>query len=361
MSDGQQVVQAARDAGAEAVGIAGHERLSGPPSFDPRYLLPGARAVVSVMVSFDGQVVMDYLSRQDPQARQRMQAHEVSLYRRLHHIAGQVTSTLEKLGYSASFDEPNLDYRYKRSRANRAIPTTLRQRFIDWMAERGGQPLKRALVARLPDSLLSGGSWRLTPTLSHRYAALAAGTGVMGWSGNVLHPDHGARVLYHSVVTDAPLQSTPLSSQDLCSSCRLCSWVCQGGFIHARRQETVSVGGRTHTHNRKAHNLRCIFVCGGLTGQNRHPGWSTWCEGRIKLADDDEDLARQWIQVARRSLGLGDHTARALADLSYLSEYGYIRNPEDRFAPTCGNCQHVCAGSREERVRLYRLILGRDV
>jgi epoxyqueuosine reductase QueG len=362
-ADTRHVMRAAREAGAEAVGVAGAERLSGPPSFDPTYLLPGARAVVSVMVSYDDEVVEAYLRRQDPTAHARMQAHERALYRGLHRVAGAVARALQAHGFRTAFCEPNLDYRYKRRLAHRAAPAWLRQGLVDWLAGPdllpGERRIKRTLAARLPEAALSGGSWHLTPTLSHRYAALAAGTGVMGWSGNVLHPQRGARVLYHSVVTDAPLSSTLQLEAELCAGCKLCTRVCQGGFVEASEATRVVVGGRTWVHNRRPHNLRCVFVCGGITGQSRYPGWSTWSEGRFELADDDRELPTQWVRLAREHLGRGTPTARALADLAHHSEHGFVLRGRARFAPTCGFCQLVCAGERRARVRAYRLVLGR--
>jgi len=256
--------------------------------------------------------------------------------------------------------EPNLDYRYKRKAGYWRVPPAVRQALLDRMATDGPsplRPLKRALVKRLPSRLFGAGSFRLTPTFAHRYGAVAAGIGALGWSGNVLHPRYGARVLYHSVITDAPLSPDPMADGTSCDGCRICTKVCQGGYMHPTREDSVTIGGVRRVHTAKANNLRCILVCGGLTGQSRDARWSTWSPGRFRLPASDDALPGLWVQVARASLGRDNHYSRALAGLQYHVDHGYLHKREERFSVTCGNCQFVCAPSLAERKRLYRRIL----
>lgn len=346
----------AREHGADAVGLTGVNRLGSLPSMDPTYLLAGARSVVSVMVAYDPGITERYLGKQD---RVAMQRHETERYRRLDAIARAVAAVIRRRGYEAAVTEPNLDYRYKHHAAYRAVPPVLRQGLVDWLASRGStasRRLKQAMVARLPDSPLAGGSFRLTPTFSHRYGAVAAGIGALGWSGNVLHPRYGARVLYHSIITDAVLTPDPMLTDTPCDACRICTRVCQGGFMDPRQEDSVVIGGTRFVHTKKAHNLRCIFVCGGLTGQSGDQRWSTWSPGRIRLPESDAELPRLWQQVARASLGRRNHYSRTLAALQYHADHGFLRKAEDRLPTTCGNCQLVCAPSRPERKALYRRI-----
>ncbi len=352
-----RIKQLARSAGAQDAGLTGVDRLGGLPSMDASYLLPGARSVVSLMVAHDADIVERYLAKQD---RMAMQRHETELYRRLDRIARSVAVFLEEQGFRTAVPEPNLDYRYKRKAAYRRVPPRVRQGLTDWLARDAPtalRPLKRALVARLPEQLLSGGSFRLIPTFSHRYGAVAAGIGALGWSGNVLHPRFGARVLYGSVLTDAVLTPDPMLEETPCDGCRICTAVCQGGFMDPKRQDSVVIGGRRSHHNKKASNLRCIFVCGGLTGQSRHARWSTWSPGRIELPESDGELPDLWQRVARASLGHRNHYSQALANLQYHADHGYLRNTQERFVITCGYCQLVCAPSRQARKRLRRCIV----
>jgi len=344
--------------GATAVGFATVSRLPDLPSADPGYLLPGARSLVSVMVHHDPEIVARYLDGQDFEALQR---HETRLYRTLEEVARAVARLLRRRGHEAVAAEPNLDYRFKRKPAYRRVPHGLRQALVDWLASDARPPLAGA-KGRLARALYRGpmrvASWRLTPSFAHRYGAVAAGLGVPGWSGNVLHPDHGARVLFTTVLTSAELRSDGMLDEGLCDGCRLCARSCQSGYIDLREQDRVEIGGRTFVHNRKASNLRCILVCGGFTGQSRHRGWSTWSEGRVEVPEDDDALQRTWDELLRSRLGSRNHTTVNFANLVFHSEYGYVRKPEDRFETTCGFCQFVCAPTRSRRRGLYRAITG---
>ncbi len=354
----RELKRLARAGGADAVGIAAVDRLAdAPPSADASYLLAGARSVISLMVALDDGVVERYLAKED---RGAMQRHELERYVRLHAVARSVTRLLREAGHRVALTEPNLDYRYKRKAAYNAVPPAARQRALDWLAsDHTGAAglLKGAMLSRVPDALLNPG-FRLTPTFAHRYGAVAAGIGALGWSGNVLHPSHGARVFYHSVITDAVLAPDPMLEQSPCDGCRLCTKVCQGGFMDQREEDGVTIGGRRMVHSQRAHNLRCVFICGGLSGQSRDSRWSTWSSGRVRLPDDDDALPGLWQRMARASLGTRNHYSRTLADLQYHSDHGYSSRRQDRFKVTCGFCQHVCAPTRQRRKALYKVIVA---
>ena len=337
--------------GATAVGMASTSRLPRVPSADAEYLLPGARSLVSTMVHYDSDIVARYLAKEECEELQR---HETDLYRRLHEIARAVARLLRRSGYEAATTQPNLDYRYKDKPAYRWVPHPVKQRLVDWLAtDMPLAPAKQALVPLLYRGPLRVAGWRLVPSFSHRYGAVAAGLGLLGWSGNVLHPDHGARVLYTTVLTNAELPSDTMLQDGLCDGCRLCTRSCQSGYMHPSEADTIEIGGRTFEHNRKASNLRCILVCGGFSGQSRHKDWSTWCRGRVEIPDDDARLQDTWDQLMRTSLGRDNHASRAFANLAHHAEYGFVRKPEDRFQTTCGYCQFVCAPDRGQRDRLY--------
>ncbi|MBU0991942.1 MAG: hypothetical protein KJ737_05560 [Proteobacteria bacterium] len=132
--------------------------------------------------------------------------------------------------------------------------------------------------------------WRLTPSFSHRYGAVAAGIRNLGWSSNVLTPEFGANVMFNTVITDSPLESDPLLEGDLCDGCRICTRVCQVGMIHPKEKSQVIIGGKIFTHGRKGHNLRCILCCAGFTGQSKYKDRSTWSPGRITLPESDDQI-----------------------------------------------------------------------
>ena len=356
MSLERRIEELAREHGATAAGFAARERLPAVPSADPDFLLPGARSLVSIMVHYDAGIVADYLAKRDAEA---LRVHELALYRRLHDGAGAVATLLESEGHAAVAAQANLDYRYKRKPAYRWVPQGPRQALVDWLARDGRQGLgwaKRAFARSLYRGPMRVSSWRLTPSFAHRYAAVAAGLGTIGWSGNVLHPDHGARVLFNTVLTNAELAQSAMLDATLCDGCRLCASACQSGFIRTREADRVSVGGREQVHNRKASNLRCVMVCGGFSGQSRDLGWSTWCQGRVELPERDEELQACWDGLLRSSLGSRNHASVAFATMAHHAEHGFVHRDEQRFGASCGYCQYVCAPRRGERRALWEAL-----
>jgi epoxyqueuosine reductase len=348
--------QLAREHGAVAVGISGVERLAGPPSMDAEYLLPGARSIISVMVAFDPEIIHRYLSKED---RRAMQRHETALYRRLDRVGQVLGQSLCDLGHRAVVCETNLDYRFKTDTDYGKVPYRLRQWAADWMRKESPpwlQRLKRAALPRIYERGFGAVDWNLTPSFSHRYGAVAAGIGALGWSGNVLHPDHGAQVLYNTVITDLELPEDPMLEETPCDGCRLCTRVCQSNFMSTKEAVEVTIGGRMFSHNRKAHNLRCILVCAGFSGQNKHPGWSTWSPGRLTLPSADADLPDYWRKFVFENLWRPNYYAKVLSDLVFHTHYGHVRKPQDRFDITCGNCQFICAPTRKQRQKNVKLL-----
>jgi len=356
----QQIEDLANARGVSGLGFAACSRLPDLPSADPSFLLPGARSLVSLMVHYDPEIVERFLSGRD---RDAMQHHEAALYQALQDGAQAVARQLRDAGHQAVAAEPNLDYRYKTKPAYRRVPHGIRQGLVDWLARDGRRPLggaKRALVPLLYRGPLRVRGWRLTPSFAHRYGAVAAGLGTIGWSGNVLHPEHGARVLFTTVLTSAELTQSPMLEEQPCDRCRLCERSCQSGFIHREDAVELEIGGRSFEHNRKASNLRCVLVCGGFSGQSRFPGWSTGSRGRVTLPADDGDLQACWDALMLRSLGRASHGSETFATMAHHAEYGFVRRPVRRFEATCGYCQHVCAADRKERAALYRAITSKD-
>jgi len=356
------VKEIARDAGAVAVGIASVDRLTDKPSMDANYLLPGARSVVSIMLPLDDRIIRDYLGKVD---RTGFQRHETETYRKLYAIGSRIADFLKAEGHRAVVAEPNLDYRYKDSKEYKKVPYGVRQKLTEWLGSDSSWPVaafKKAILPVLYEvSVKKSVDWNLTPSFSHRYGAVAAGIGGFGWSGNVLHPDFGARVLYNTVITDCDMPSDPMLEQSPCDGCRICAKVCQSNFIHPKEKTAVTIGGRSVEYNRKGHNLRCVFVCAGFSGQNKHAGWSTWSPGRVTLPESDDALEAFWKTFVTENLWNRNFYSKVLGDLQYHSEKGFIRKESERFASTCGNCQLVCWQTRDLRKENYDLIINSGV
>ncbi len=354
----EKIKRVALDEGAAAAGVASFERLGGLPSMVPHYLLPGTRSIISLALPLDGTVIRRYLGKENHEG---LQHHETEIYRKLHTVGLKIASFLESEGYKALVPEPNLDYRWKNTKAAQQIPDPVKQRVMDWSVSRSGRlvtALKRIIANRTYYRSVAAVDWKLTPSFSHRYGAVAAGLGSFGWSGNVMHPDHGARVLYHTVLTDAPMESDPMIEDTPCDGCRTCVKVCQAGYMSPKEKDTVTIGNKTFTHTRKGHNLRCILVCGGFVGQHKYKGWSTWSPGRMTLPDTDHDIVQFWNNFALRNLPQHNYFSKTLSDINYHNQYGFIRKPGERFRTTCGNCQFVCWKDRKDRKENYNILVN---
>ncbi|BBO91381.1 hypothetical protein [Desulfosarcina ovata] len=94
------------------------------------------------------------------------------------------------------------------------------------------------------------------PEFSHRYAALAAGIGRLGWSGNLLTKEYGARVELGSVLISAALTPDPPIPDDEhpCDRCKMCSRVCPAEMIQPKASIQIAVAGITETIARKRPN-----------------------------------------------------------------------------------------------------------
>ena len=202
------VCDRARERGADLVGIAPVERFRGAPlRMSPQGLLPGARSVVVAAIHhLDAAVELG--GEPTP--------HDMGPY-------GSQSRVMNPMLDDISF----------------------------WLArlleERGCQALPIA----------SSNIWRyhgykdlkvdFAPDLAHRYAAVAAGLGEIGWSGLALTPQFGPRQRFVSVITDAELVPSPMYEGDpLCDRCLACVENCP---TDAFRKEVakineIEIGGR---------------------------------------------------------------------------------------------------------------------
>ena len=323
---------------------------------DPNYVLPGSRSLISLMIPLDGDLIRRYLGKQDHVG---LEDHDEVVYKKLFEISVKIKELLESEGFKAATPEPNIDYRDKDSKEYKRISYKNRQRLVDWMGRPGGavgNSVRKKLAPVMADMFLKT-DFNLTPSFSHRYGAVAAGLGYIGWSGNVLTPEYGARVYFITVLTDAELKSDPMLDENPCDGCRTCAKVCQAGFISLKEKDSVTIGGREFIHNKKAPNLRCTIVCAGFSGQSKYKGWSTWSPGRFELPEDDNELRHSWRKFLADNLAGRNWYSYVFGNIIHHTEYGMIRRPEKRHRVTCGNCQLVCWKTRQERLENYDILV----
>jgi len=183
----QLVHQRARDLGADLVGIAGVERYRHAPALlSPQGHLPEASSVIVVALHHtDGAVEMGGRSTPHEMGPYDVQG---AMNARNEHIVWCLARFIEEHGWRAL-----------------PMPATNIWRFRPY----GG--LQRPFV----------------PDISNIHAAAAAGLGEIGYSGLLLTPEFGPRQRLCTLITDAPLQPTPLyRGQPLCDRCLMCARHC---------------------------------------------------------------------------------------------------------------------------------------
>lgn len=237
--------------GADLVGVAPVERLSGAPEGNrPQDYMPEATCVISIGMHLQNGVCDVWGEHTQP-------SKSISPYLfygygltnlELGRIANNVAKRLEHEGYKSL-----------------AFPPTWTISFYRWLGQRKGD---------------------LAADFSHRHAAVAAGLGEFGWSGLVLAPAFGTRVRFNSVITNAPLRATPLydgpalCQPDKCG--KLCMRVCPAEAYAANDLREVTIGGRRFQYA-KPDIIRCQYGIlglvkgsGSIQGVEIPPGRGNW-------------------------------------------------------------------------------------
>jgi epoxyqueuosine reductase len=318
-----RIKQLALETGAVKAGIASVEALAGPPTADASHVLPGARSVVSFLVVEPEEAVLKYLSKEDPSI---YRAHFYENIQTLGRVGLAVAEALRREGFRA-------------------------------------EPLSPNAVYEPGSSVVSG----LIPPFSHRYAAAAAGLGAIGWSGNLMTPEYGARVYLSSVIADAELEPDRPLDDNPCDRCNICLKACPGVFMSWDESVSFTLGGRTIAHAKRGMHARCAISCGGFTGLSRDRRWSTWAPGRHAIPEDDGELVRLLAQLAN------EHAQRSSANPELpnfirlsMKTPGYerpgilARSRHDTLT-TCGNCAIVCFETLQKRARALKLLLHSGV
>jgi len=306
----------AMDCGADLVGITSRRVLAdGPPSADPRYLLPSANSVISFAVSLDRETANDFISKKKwrPHCENRK-----AVARKLYKIGDALAGQLQSEDFEAINVDLNNNFRPEKNAAD-----------ITEMTE-------------------------FHPVFSHRYGAVAAGIGRLGWSGNLLTREYGALVELGSVLTSAILTpDVPIpDNEHPCDKCKMCSLVCPVGMIHPKASTQVTVAGVTETISRKRPNTCCWIGCTGYEGSAASGTWSNWSPYRLgrSIPEDKRELDALCISLQKADPQMQDAG-------SYFSNYRKaVFDPDWFYYTVCGFCRSVCAPCREERLANQKLI-----
>ncbi len=304
--------------GADIVGVTTKEILGErPPSADPCYLLPTANSVISFAISLDKDLVRHFISKKKwlPHCHNRK-----FVVQQLYTIGDTIVEQLQSEGFEAVNVDINNNYRPEENAKD-----------ISEMTE-------------------------FHPEFSHRYAALAAGIGRLGWSGNLLTREFGALVELGSVLTSARLTpDTPIPDEEHpCDRCKMCSLVCPVEMIRPNESVQVAVTGITETISSKRPNTCCWIGCTGYEGLAATGTWSNWSPYRLErpLPKDKWELDKLCISLQKADPQMQDAHG-SLADYRHA-----IFDPDWFYYTVCGFCRNVCWPNREDRLANRKLIIN---
>jgi hypothetical protein len=226
----------ARKAGVSVVGIAGPERLSGPPSIDPTFTMPGARSVVSMVMPMEIPAIYDFLGKKSSGPHN---IDQIKKSQKMYRLSNEVAEFIINKGFRAKSVAPNNTY----------------VRSLDMLSTR--------------------------PIFSHRFGAVVSGLGTFGISGNVVTREFGAAVYLGTVVTDALLNSDPIlpardAMDNRCRTCKLCDKSCTLHMFSADEEEYLLLNGVLHARGKRDNLDLCNMPCFGLHGISSDKKWSNW-------------------------------------------------------------------------------------
>jgi epoxyqueuosine reductase len=311
----------AKSIGADLVGVTSSVILAdGPPSADPRYLLTSANSVISFAVSLDMDIAKDFISKKKwrPHCDNRK-----AIVQTLYKIGDALVEKLRSEGYEAVNVDINSNYRPEEGIADVTEMT------------------------------------KFHPDFSHRYGALAAGIGRLGWSGNLMTRAYGALVELGSVLTSATLTpDKPIpDTEHPCDRCKMCSLVCPVEMIHPKASTQVTVAGITETISQKRPNTCCWIGCTGYEGLAASRTWSNWSPYRLgrTLPKEKQELDALCISLQKADPQMQD------ADNSFNNYRRAVFDPDWFYYTVCGFCRNVCSPLREERLANRKLIINSGI
>ena len=300
----------ARKAGADLVGITSRERLAdAPASGDPAYVLPRAHSVVSFAVALNQAAARRFVAKED------------------------------WIGHGQD-----------RKRAVKAL-YTIGDRLVDLLREEGFEAVNVEINNRYRPEPGAADVTEMTgfyPDFSHRYAALAAGLGRLGWSGNLMTPAYGSLVELGSVVTSARLMPDSPLEESPCDRCLACVLSCPVEMMKGKEKDEIRAAGITDVIAAKRPNTCCWIGCSGYEGLSRDGRWSNWSPYRLglPLPEDKDELDALCVKLQK-----ADPQMQAAENV--FNDYrAAVFDPEWFYYTVCGFCRTVCLPDRKDRLEL---------
>lgn len=316
----EEIKTVAGEYGAALVGIASRQRLlDAPPSGDPGFLLPTAQSVISFAIPYDQRVLREFIGKTDWRS---FNLNKKESTQRLYIIGDHLAEFLKSKGFDALAVDINNNYR----------------------PEPGAADISEIVM--------------MVPEFSHRYGAVAAGIGRLGWSGNVMTPQYGAAVLLGTVLTSARLKPDPLIEQNPCDRCKMCVVSCPVGMMDPKESVEVTVAGITEEIARKRTNNCCWMGCDGYHGLSANGKWTNWSPYRVRTPLPVNDTA---MDALCTNLRKADPDANPDSLNIYTNYRESFFEPDYLFFSVCGHCANICWPHRPERIENRKILANSGI
>ena len=310
----------ARENGAALVGLASRKLLSdAPPSGDPGYLLPSAQSVISFSIPYDQRALGEFFSKTHWRSYNLDKKENTRL---LYVISDNLVAFLKSEGFDALTVDINNNYR----------------------PEPGAQDVSEVVA--------------MNPDFSHRYGAVAAGLGRLGWSGNVMTPQYGSAILLGTVLTSAKLNSNPIIEDNPCDGCKMCVASCPVEMIHKKESVKINIAGITEEIARKRTNNCCWIGCDGYHSLSPNRKWTNWSPYRVDTPFPEKDTDVDELCTRLRK---ADPDANPEELNVYTNYRESFFDPDYLFFSVCAHCANVCWPNREDRIENRKLLANSGI
>jgi hypothetical protein len=260
-----QVKRAAREAGADIVGIGSTDRFEGAPrQMDPRFMLPTARSVVAMGFRHARGCFRGIEEGTFFTAYSAMGYSSIN-YIYQPYVLQQVGRLIEDEGYDVLPIPNNFPWNNINVSGTQSPEETVKPNLGKSRPASPGKPAPDAFIQL-------------------RLACFVAGLGEIGFSKLLLTPEFGPRQRVAVLLTDAELEADPvLEPGTICDRCLACVRACTGGCFSTERTVKVTVAGKQLEWSDIDMRKCGTFFCGGSPENNP---FATTAQDRAEFGKD---------------------------------------------------------------------------